>query len=183
MTYSVHTIESAPEGAKGLLETAQKSFGFVPNLLGVMAEAPAVLKGYRTLSAIFRETSFTETERQVVMLTVSRENGCGYCIGAHSLASEKRKVPGEIVEAARSGTAIQDPKLEALRRFTLSVVQTRGWPPESEMAAFFAAGYGQAQVLEVVLGVALKTLPNYINHIVSTPVDPAFAEAAKAKVA
>ena len=183
MTYSVHTVETAPEAAKETLIAAKKGLGFVPNLFAVMAEAPALVKAYTTLSRIFDETSFSATERQVVLLTVSYVNGCEYCIAAHSVIAGMQKVPGDVVQAIREGRRIADRKLEALRGFTAAVVSARGWPSEEALGAFLGAGYGKQQVLEVVLGVGMKTLSNYTNHIAGTPLDQAFSGAAWSKAA
>ncbi len=183
MTYTVHTPETAPAAARETLAGAKKAFGFVPNLLGVMAEAPALVKAYTTLSRIFDETSFSPAERQVVLLTVSYENGCKYCIAAHSVIAGMQKVPSDVVGAIRAGKPIVDPRLEALRRFTAAVTKTRGGPSENDTKAFLNAGYTKAQVLEVVLGVGMKTLSNYTNHIAGTPLDDAFAKAAWSKAA
>ncbi len=183
MTYTVHSPEIAPAAARETLAGAKKAFGFVPNLLGVMAEAPALVKAYTTLSRIFDETSFSPAERQVVLLTVSYENGCEYCVAAHSVIAGMQKVPPVVVDSIRSGNPITNPKLEALRRFTAAVVEMRGWPSEDDTNAFLNAGYTKAQVLEVILGVGMKTLSNYTNHVAETPLDPAFANAAWSKAA
>jgi AhpD family alkylhydroperoxidase len=176
MSYTIHSSITAPEGAKEILAGAEKAYGFLPNLLGTMAEAPTLVKAYTTLSRIFEETSFSATERQVVLLTVSSENRCEYCVAAHSVIAAVQKVPGEVVGAIRDGGPIPDAKLEALRRFTAAVVASRGRPAEADTSAFLAPGYGKQQVLEVVLGVGLKTLSNYTNHIAATPLDQAFHE-------
>ncbi len=177
MEFQVHDKESAPEKAKGMLESVEKAFKFVPNLIGVMAEAPALAKGYTTLSGIFDETSFNATEKQIVLLTASHENECTYCMAAHSTIAAMQKVPEDVIKALRAGTEIGDAKLEALRQFTLAVVKSRGWPSDDDVSSFLDAGYGKAQILEVILGVGLKTLSNYTNHIADTPVDDAFADA------
>jgi len=153
----------------------------VPNLLGTMAEAPALLNAYTTLAGIFDKTSFNPTERQVVLLSVSYENSCEYCVAAHSVIASMQKVPADVVEAIRKNQPITDPRLEALRRFTTAVVASRGWPTEEQTSAFLAAGYGRQQILEVVLGVGMKTLSNYTNHLAGTPLDAAFAKAAWSK--
>lgn len=181
MSYTVHTPESAPEGAKPTLAAAEKAYGFLPNLLAVMAEAPALLKGYATLSKIFEESSFSPTERQVVLLTTSYQNECSYCMAAHSAIAGMQKVPEDVVQAIRNGKPIADAKLEALRRFTASFVAKRGWPTEADVEALHAAGYSKAQALEVVLGVGLKTLSNYANHVAETPLDAAFKPLAWSK--
>ncbi len=158
-----------------LLEGAEKAFGFVPNLIGTMAESPAATKGYLTIRQIFDETSFSPTERQLVILAASRYNECHYCVAAHSVVAEMQKVPNDVIQAIRSDRPIGDPRLEALRTFTTAVVDKRGWVSEDDIEAFLEAGYAKEQILEVILGVSMKTLSNYVNHIAQTPLDTAFA--------
>ncbi len=134
----------------------------------------ALLKAYTTVSSLFDESSLSATERQIVLLATSVENGCPYCVAAHSAISAMQRVPADIVAALREGSPIRDPQLEALRRFTTTMVESRGWPSERETRSFMEAGYGRRQVLEVVLGIGLKTLSNYTNHVASTPLDTAF---------
>jgi len=183
MNYPVHTIETAPEAAKTTLTAAQKGYGFIPNLLGVMSNAPALVEAYTTLAKIFDSTSLTPSERQTVLLTTSYENDCSYCVAAHSAIASMQKVPQDVIGAIRDGAPIADARLEALRRFTRAVVVSRGWPTEADLNAFFHAGYGQQQVLEVVLGVGLKTLSNYTNHVAETPLDAGFSAVAWTKAA
>lgn len=183
MNYPVHTLDTAPEAAKETLAGAKKAHGFLPNLLAVMAEAPALLKAYRTLAGLFDETSLSPSERQVVLLAVSYQNGCEYCVAAHSVIAGMQKVPEHVVQAIRAGWPIADRKLEALRRFTTALVTSRGRPSHADTAVFLSAGYTKSQILEVVLGVGMKTLSNYTNHIAETPLDQAFAKAAWSKAA
>ena len=173
--FDIHTTATAPEDSVALLEGAKSAFGFVPNLLGVFAEAPAALKSYLTIGKIFDETSFSPTERQVIILAVSRINECHYCIAAHSVVAGMQSVPADVIDALRNDTEITDKKLEALRTFATAVVEKQGWVGDDEIAAFIAAGYSKAQILEVIVGIAFKTLSNFANHIADTPVDDAFA--------
>lgn len=183
MTYPIHTIESAPEGAKEFLTGTKQAFGFVPNLLAVMASAPALVKAYGAVGKLFDETSLSPTERQIVLLSVSAENGCEYCVAAHTAIAGMQKVSSDVVDAIRARRPIADAKLETLRRFAASVAVTRGHPVVAEVRAFLAAGYTETQVLEVILGIGLKTLSNYTNHLAETPLDQAFAPVAWSKVA
>lgn len=173
--FSVHTDTTAPEAARETLSQAQSAFGFVPNLIGVMAESPALAKAYLSISGLFDQTSLSPTERQTVLLTVSHENSCGYCMAAHTTVAQMSRVPQDIVEALRTGQELPDARLEALRRFTLAVVRERGWVDEAEVQSFLAAGFSKENVFDVVLGVGMKTLSNYTNHIADTPIDAAFA--------
>jgi uncharacterized peroxidase-related enzyme len=172
--FEIHTIETAPENSKELLEGAQKQLGFIPNLYGIMAEAPAALNAYNSINQSFESSSLNSTEKQIVLLATSYVNKCHYCMAVHSTVAQMQKLDGNIIEALRTGEAIADSKLEALRNFTQSVVEKRGWIEEQDVEAFINAGYSKAQLLEIIVGVAQKTLSNYINHVVQTPLDEAF---------
>ena len=172
--FSVHSPETAPEGSKKLLEQAGSNYGFVPNLLGVLAEAPAALEAYTTLAGVFASTSLTPLEQQAVLISASVVNGCEYCVAAHTGMAKGAGASAEVLEGLRTGGSIPDPKLEALRNFTRSVVAHRGFVQTEDFQSFLAAGFTKAQVLEVITGVSMKTLSNYVNHIVETPLDRQF---------
>jgi uncharacterized peroxidase-related enzyme len=173
----LHTPETAAPAGAQLLTAARAKFGFVPNLLATMANAPTLLEGYLAIGSIFDKTSLTPTERQIVLLATSFANGCDYCMAAHSAIAGMQQVAPAVVTALRDGSPIADPRLEALRRFATEVVERRGWPSADCVAQFTAAGYQPAQALEVVLGVGMKTLSNYANHLAGTPLDAQFAAA------
>ncbi|SEN36210.1 uncharacterized peroxidase-related enzyme [Roseovarius tolerans] len=173
--FPTHTMDSAPADAKPILQAALKGYGFVPNLYATMAEAPAILEGYTTLSAIFGKTDLSETERQIILMTNNRLNGCKYCMAAHTTLSQMSGVPEDVIMALRNDTPIADSKLEALRQFAIIVNESRGWPAEDQIGTFLKAGYTPQTILEVILGTALKTLSNYTNHVAETDLDPAFA--------
>jgi AhpD family alkylhydroperoxidase len=173
-TFPVHSSETAPEGSKPILAAAQKKFGFLPNLIRVMAEAPAAAEAYTAVMGIFESSSLSDAEKQTVLLSASLANGCDYCMAAHSTIAAMKDVPAGIIEALRAGATLPDTRLDALAVLTRSVVETRGWPSEAAKEAFFAAGYGASEYLEVIVGVTVKTLSNYVNHAADTPLDAAF---------
>ena len=173
--FKTYSIETAPAAAKPFLEGAKRAYGFEPNLLGTMAEAPALLEGYMTLSGIFDKSDLSATERQIILMTNNRLNGCVYCMAAHTTISQMQNVAAEVIDALRTNTPIADPKLEALRIFTAIINESRGWPTDGQVSKFIAAGYTRQNVLEVVLGTSLKVMSNYTNHIAQTEVDAAFA--------
>jgi AhpD family alkylhydroperoxidase len=172
--FTVHTHDTAPDTAKPLLDAAKSKFGMVPNLLATFAGAPAVLEGYLTLAGIFDKTSFSPLERQVVLMTSNYENTCHYCMAAHTTIADMQKLDRAVINAIRDGKPIADSKLEALRRLTASIITTRGYPNQEVVDAFLSAGYTKTQVMEVIMGVALKVMSNYTNHINNTPLDGAF---------
>ena len=161
------------------MQGAGKAFGFVPNVLGAMAEAPGLLEAYTTLSEIFGKTSLSGEEQHTVLLTVSQQNGCTYCLAAHAAAALGSGMSRELVTALREGQELDEPRLEALRRLTAEMVDRRGWPATGTTERFTAAGFTQQQLLEVILGVGMKTLSNYTNHVVGPPLDAPFGGASE----
>ncbi len=172
--FTKHTLETAPEAAQPILQAALKGYGFIPNLYGAMAEAPAILEGYTTLSKIFGRADLSETERQIILMTNNRLNGCEYCMAAHTTLSQMAGVSNDIIEALRNDMPIADNKLEALRQFAMAINVSRGWPSDAQIDAFLAAGFTRKTILEVILGTALKTMSNYTNHVAETDLDAAF---------
>lgn len=171
--FTVHTVDTAP-AARASLDAARQAFGIVPNLIGVFAESPAVAEGYLALAGALHKTSFSALEREVVLISASVENECHYCVAAHTTVTQGQKLDQGVVAAIRERRAIAEPRLEALRQFTIKVVRERGFVTDADVSAFLGAGFTKAQVLEVVMGVALKVMSNYVNHIAETPLDAPF---------
>lgn len=173
--YLLHSAETAPERSRLLLEQVQDKYGMIPNLHRVMASSPSLLQAYMEIDAAFASSSLTPVERQVVYITTSVTNGCTYCVAAHSVISDKSGIPLAVTDALRDGTVIPDTKLEALRVFTQQLVEKRGWVEPEVIEHFYAAGYNQQSLLDVIVGVGQKTVSNYMNHLSSTPLDDVFS--------
>jgi AhpD family alkylhydroperoxidase len=173
--FTVHDEQTAPEQARPMLAGAKRRLGFVSTLTGVMAESPELLAGYNALFQQFQASSLSAPAKHVVLVTASVANGCAYCVAAHSTMALRGDLAPEVVAALRDGKALDDPELEAVHAFTHAVVDGRGWVDDEQVDAFLAAGYTRRHVLDVVLGVGVKTLSNYTNHIAATPLDPAWA--------
>lgn len=171
--FQIHTIETAPEVAQEALKAVQQANGFIPNLIGVLANAPTALETYRTVGGINGRNSLTPLEREVVQITAAVVNGCGFCVAGHTKISLKAlNAPKEIVDQIRATARISDSKLDTLARFTLTVMLQKAKLTEAQLNEFFAAGYNQQNAIDVILGVSLATLCNYVNNIAKTPINP-----------
>lgn len=159
------------------LAATQKSMGMVPNMYRAMANLPALLDTYQHGYQLIREKSgFSAIEQEVLFLSISRENGCEYCVAAHSFIGDAMsKVPPAVTDAIRDGHDIRDPKLQALRAFAQTMVISRGNPNRADARSFLDAGFSEQQVLGVILAIGVKVFSNYSNHLFRTEVDPAFA--------
>lgn len=177
LTLASRSAQNAEPRAKTSLEGAQKALGFIPNMYAYMANAPILLDSYLYTYGLFRqESGFNPVEQEVVFLTISRENGCHYCVAAHSfVADAMSKVPADVTDAIRDGRDIPDAKLQALSAYTKSVLTSRGHPCQASTAAFLAAGYSEVHILNIVQAIAVKTMSNYANHLFGTPLDDVFS--------
>ena len=176
MKFEQHTTTSAPDAAKPELQAAEAAFGAIPNLYRGLANSPAALKIYLKFNETLKEHgNLTAIEQQVVYLTASAENGCTYCVGAHSTLANMANIPEDTLKELREQRQLSDPKLNALRNFTLEELEKRGWVSEQAIADFETAGYDHSHALEVITILAQKTISNYFNHIAQTPLDDMFA--------
>lgn len=174
--FKIHKLDEATGARHEAMNAITKLYVDVPNVLGALAESPAALQGYEALARAMANTTFSPTERHVVWFTINLEHGCHYCMSAHTPHAIREDVPEEVIATARSGGVYEDPKLEALRAFTLAMVQERGWVPEEKVDAFLAAGFTRENVFEIVMAIAHKVMTNYTNHLVEPPLDERFQD-------
>ncbi len=174
MKYKIHTETDSSEKSNELLSAVKTKYGFIPNLMGVLAESSPVLESYMELGSQLSKSTLTAEEIQVLYLAANYENDCHYCMAAHSTVASSMKINEDTIKALRSGQDLKDPKLNALAKFTKAVIDKKGWLDEKDLSAFLEVGYTKANILEVILGVAHKTISNYVNHINLTPVDDNF---------
>lgn len=169
------TVETAPEGSKETLKQIQKAFGFIPNLMATFANSPAVLNGYMAMDAAWEKSSLTPKERQLILLTTSVVNNCNYCKSAHStILKGMMKIDANIVAAVREGKPLADKKLNSLVSLTRELVSERGYASENAKKEFLNQGYNEVQFMEIMIGVALKTVSNYIDHVNPVRIDAEF---------
>ena len=172
--FTIHNVATAPEGSKKMLEGTKKQMGMVPNLLAVLAESPNTLQAYQQLHQLFLDSSFDAEELTVVWQTINVEHDCTYCVPAHTAIAHSMNVDPMLTEALRNKEAMPTVKLQSLQDATLSIVRNRGKILEEELESFYAVGYGQQQVLEIILGLSQKVISNYTNHVAKTQVDQVF---------
>jgi uncharacterized peroxidase-related enzyme len=170
---TLHTLDSAPEASRPYVEKAIANNGYLPNLIGVLANAPVALETYLTVSGINARASLTLAEREVVQITAARIHGCDFCVAGHSaIALKKAEQTPDTVRALQTGAATGDARFDAVAAFAAAVIARRGAVDDADLQAFLAAGYNQQQALEVVLGISLATLCNFANSLAGTPVNP-----------
>jgi alkylhydroperoxidase family enzyme len=166
------TISDAPDSAKPILRTIQDSIGSIPMLMAIFANSPTALEGYRALEVVWESGSFPPRERHLILLTVSIENNCSYCTFAGSLALEgNRRAAAAAVYSIRNDIPLPNAKHNALVTLVRELVRSRGYPRIETIQQFLAAGYCREQVMELLIGIALNTICNYLARIWPIPID------------
>lgn len=171
------TLANASPKQQELLQAANKSIGFIPNMYARMVLAPDLLAMYQLgYKAVREQSGFSAIEQEVIFLTISHLNGCKYCTAAHSMLADKISlVPSEIWQAINQGLPLADIKLSALHQVISDMVTHNGNVSEDAFKAFERAGYSHDQLLYLIMAIATKTISNFTNHLFATPVDAPFA--------
>jgi len=164
-------VEQSPVASRPLLEAVNKQLGTVPNLMKVLGNSPAALGGYLGLSGALGKGALGAKTGERIALAVAEVNGCNYCLAAHSyLGKNLAKLDDAEIHANRNG-ASHDAKADAAVHFAVQIVKARGHVADADVAAVKSAGYSDAEVIEIVVHVALNTLTNYVNEVAQTPID------------
>ncbi len=174
------TIADAPAASQPLLQAVKTQLGVVPNLFRLVANSPAALEAYLGMSSALAKGALPAPTRERIALAVAEINGCNYCLSAHSyLGKNLAKLDDTEIAANRKG-ASTDAKADAAVRFAVKVAREHGHVAEDDIKIVKAAGYDDAQVIEIVLHVALNTWTNYINEVAKTDIDFPVVTARKA---
>ncbi len=165
------SIDAAPAVSRPMLEAVRRQLGVVPNLYRLLASSPAALEGFLGLSGALGKGMLAAATRERIALAVAELNGSNYCLSAHSyLGKSMAKLDDAEITANRDGRS-NDPKADAAVKFAAKVARERGHMSEADLRAVKAAGYDDAQVIEIVQHVALNDFTNYINLIAQTDID------------
>ncbi|MFR9779725.1 carboxymuconolactone decarboxylase family protein [Micromonospora sp. MS34] len=173
--FTAHTPETAPAAARPIMAGVHRKQGHLPTAVALMAESPELLKGFLGATAVFESTDLDAVAREVVVLTVATRNECHLCVAMHTAVLARHDGTTGLVAALRAGTPLPEPRLEALRRFTLAVLDHRGGVPDDDLDAFLAAGWQPRHALDVVLGVGTYTISTFANRLTDAPLDPPLA--------
>lgn len=181
--YQIYDETNAPKGSGKPLQAAKSVYGFIPNAVGVLAEAPQVLQAYLTLADLAEKSSLADDERILLMLVASVENECNYCVPAVSTFARAGGIDPELIDNIRFGKKLANKKHQALRKFAAKVVSNRGRVSDQDVKDFLTSGYSRQQSMEVVLVVLWKSIAMYVNRMANPELDEAFQPELWTKVA
>lgn len=164
-----HTIESAPAASRRSMEATIRHLGHLPPPVARLAASPELLDGFLKLSASFEKTTLEPVARETVVMTVATRNACHVCVEMHTGKLKALKADDAIIEALREQKPLSDERLEALRQFTLTVLETAGDVDDDALHAFLGHGYTPRNALEVVMGIGAYTMSTLANRLTRAP--------------
>lgn len=169
--FTDHTIESAPPAVRRTMTGTMRELGFVPVAMARMAGSPELLDGFSRLNGIFEDSSLDPLAREVVVMTVATRNGCHVCVAMHTARLTALGAGTAVIAALRAAAPLADERLEALRVFTIRVLDTAGDVGDDALAEFLRHGYTTRAALDVVLGIGTYTMSTLANRLTGAPVD------------
>ncbi len=165
------SVADSPAASQPLLDAVERQLGVVPNMFRVIAHSPAALEGYLGSSAALARGQLDVKTRTRIAMAIAEVNGCDYCLSAHTyLGTNVAKLDAAELTANRDGSS-SDAKAAAALRFARKLATERGRVTAADVAALDTAGYSAAEMIEIILHVALNTFTNYINTAVATEID------------
>lgn len=162
--------EAAPAASQPLLDAVEKQLGVVPNLFRLVGSSPAALEGFLGLSGALGRTLDVKTRNRIALAT-AEVNGCDYCLSAHSyLGANLAKLDDAEMALNRKGHSAEA-RADAALVFAAKVARERGKVSDGDLAAVKLAGYSDAEIVEIVVNVALNVLTNFVNNVADTNID------------
>jgi AhpD family alkylhydroperoxidase len=169
--FTDHTIESAPPASRRSMTATRNHLGYLPAATARWAASPQLLDGFGRLSGLFESCTLDPVAREVVVMTIATRNGCHLCVAMHTARLTALGAGPDLIAALRSAGPVADERLEAIRAFTLRMLDTAGQVGDEAMRAFLASGYTSQNALEVVLGIGTYTMSTLANRLTGAPVD------------
>jgi AhpD family alkylhydroperoxidase len=171
--FTQHTMESAPPASRRAMAAVAGKWGYLPAGVALLAESPEALEGFLRMTAAFDACTLDRLAREVVIMTVAVRNGCHLCVAVHTARLADFGADPALAAALRSAAPLADARLEAVRAFTLRVLDTAGGAGEESLAGFLGHGFTARNALEIVLGIGAYTLSTFANRLTGAPVDEA----------
>lgn len=172
--FAIHQLNTVSEELRPALEATQKKMGFLPNLLGAMAESTDLTKAFLHLLQQTGRLTLSAQEREVIIMTISLENGCDYCAAQHRQIMQKLNFSELDVSSILRKEPLADAKFQVLQEFTREALHLKGAVPEHVQKKFFESGYNAKQALEIIFLIGTYSMSNFANHLIQVPLDEEF---------
>lgn len=171
LNFEIFSVQRAPMLSRISLESIQNAMRYLPNAVAVLAVSPQAIESYKHALDCYNQSGFNPTERLLIQTAIAVENHSPAMIAQHSKALKEMEVNPHILKAVKARRAVPNARLDKLIQFTRIMVEKRGHASRKELESFLEAGYKQSHVAEIVLAIALETLPGYMANLTDVPLN------------
>lgn len=169
-TFNVPTREDVSPEAQGIFDSLQNQIGMVPNLYATIGYSANALGSFLAFQGAQANGTFSTKEREAVYLAVSQVNGCNYCLAAHTALGKMNGFTEDETIELRQGNS-ENPRLKVIVDLASNIAANRGRASEEKVEAFFAQGFDNAALIDLIALVADKTLANYVHNLTQVSID------------
>ncbi len=160
---------------------AQTAFGMVPNFVKVLASSPVAVNAFVDYWSAMYQGQLDASIRVRIALALSQANACQYCVSAHSAIAQGAGMTEKEIELARAGAALAA-KEDTAVKFARAILEHRGDVTDNELKAMHEAGFGDGEIVEIILLVGMFSAANFIGKVSQVDIDfPAVKELAGIK--
>ncbi|WP_428028012.1 carboxymuconolactone decarboxylase family protein [Altererythrobacter sp.] len=163
-------LDTTDEAVSSLFNAIRQKMGGVPNILRTMAQSPAALEAYLGFSGAIGNGRFTAAQSELAALAAAGENSCDYCASAHSALGKMAGLDQPDMQQVIAGGNL-DGGDGAIVTLTRQILNQRGVLSDADVEAFYAAGFDEGHLVELIALTALNIFTNYFNHIAATEID------------
>lgn len=167
--FTIPTREEVSENNQAIFDNLKGMIGFVPNLYAYYANNETALADYLALQN--RKSTLRAKEREIINLVVSQVNECEYCQAAHTAVGKMQGFTAEEIIEVRKAEISFDQKFDALAKFVKETTVKRGKPSAEAIEKLFAAGYTEANLIDIVMVIGDKIISNYLHGITQIAID------------
>ncbi len=171
------------EGLAAVEQTYQRTLGFVPNGLRIMARRPEIVKGFIALRRAVLDPASGTVPAELKNLcahVASRTHGCLYC-QAHSLQGAARSGAGaarlEAVWEFADSPLFSEAEKAALG-FSIKAASVPNGVTDDDMERVLEY-WDEGQVVEILAAVSLYGFLNRFNDSLATPLEEGSADFAE----
>jgi len=167
-TFKVPSKEEVSAGAQLSFDNLNEAIGFVPNLYATIGLSENGLQKYLAFQSA--KTSLSNKEKEAVNLVESEENGCEYCLSAHTVIGKMNAFTDDQILDLRLGKSA-NPKLNALVALAKDIAENKGRASSQNVDAFYVAGYNDGNLVDLVLQISDKVAMNFLHNLTQVPID------------
>jgi uncharacterized peroxidase-related enzyme len=145
--------EQLPDDIRAIYETNREKIGFVPNVFRAYAQRPEHFRAFMGYHDVLMKSRgpLSRAEREAIVVAVSAENRCQYCMTAHGAALRILGKDAPLAEQIANNwrTAELTPRLRTILEFASRVNERAFAASDDEIDALRRNGLTDEEIWEV----------------------------------